>query len=180
MNFFLNRLFEGKDTLQDALSDRSETEARKRGRPRAWDSVDMMQSIILEYFTLCLENTKTVANLLGEPMKVADPKIPTMAGLALVLGIDRKTLYNYSQEDYPFQDFFPTVKAAKQYLEAITEDKMNNDKGANVAALIFNLKNNFGQVDKYETDNKNENNNKQSGEVTYKVEIITDDTEPNR
>ena len=61
----------------------------------------------------------------------------------------RKTLYNYSEKD----EFFPTIKKARDRVEMDIERRMN-DKNAFTPGLIFNAKNNFGWVDKNETDLK--------------------------
>lgn len=65
----------------------------------------------------------------------------TVAGLALSLDIDRRTLLNYSKKE----EFFPTIKKARIKIEKDVERRSieNNSAGA-----IFNLKNNFDYEDK--------------------------------
>lgn len=68
---------------------------------------------------------------------------PTMSGLALSLGVDRKTITNYANKD----EFFPTIKKARAKVEVALEQGLY---GKSVTGLIFNLKNNFGWADKQE------------------------------
>ena len=73
----------------------------------------------------------------------------TVAGLALHLDVDTDTVRNYEKRD----EFFGTIKKAKQKIEEQLETKLH---GANVAGIIFNLKNNYGWKDRQDitTDNK--------------------------
>ena len=70
-----------------------------------------------------------------------------MSGLAVSLGIDRRTLLNYSNKE----EFFPTIKAARDKVEADVEERMN-DEQTFTPGLIFNAKNNFGWKDGTEQD----------------------------
>ena len=78
--------------------------------------------------------------------KKKDDKPLTMSGLAYALGIDRGTLLNYSENE----QFFSTVKRARDYVLSTIEEGLM--KGYNATGAIFNLKNNFGWVDKTEQD----------------------------
>lgn len=91
------------------------------GRPPAFESVECLQAKIDEYF----DSTET----------------PTMSGMAVHLGVDRRTIVNYSAKEH----FFPTIKAARARVEAFLEERLYQQ---NVAGVIFNLKNNFGWTDK--------------------------------
>ena len=73
---------------------------------------------------------------------------PTMAGLALHLGVDRRTLVNYSNKE----EYFPTIRKARARIESHLEKKLY---GNNVTGLIFNLKNNFDWKDKSEVAQTN-------------------------
>lgn len=103
------------------------------GRPLKFNTPEELESAINQYFAECEVKEK--------------PK--TMCGLALALGIDRKTLVNYSNKD----EYFHTVIKARQTVEQQNEEMLVSGKG-NATGLIFNLKNNFGWVDKQEVDNK--------------------------
>lgn len=98
------------------------------GRPRLFNSADEVQGIVNDYF----------ATVEGE--------IPTMAGLALALGMSTETLRRYGKED----EFCATVKRARQIVETAWESALI--KGG--SGPIFWLKNNAGWKDKTEVDNK--------------------------
>jgi hypothetical protein len=119
----------------------------KVGRPLKFKTVKALQDAIDDYFSFCDNRTKEMhSEKLGD-MIVPDPEPYTMSGLALALGIDRKTLLSYSKKD----QFLPTIKRAKSKVEADVERRMN-DKNTFTPGLIFNAKNNFGWNDKQEID----------------------------
>ena len=94
-----------------------------------------LQEGIEAYFDMCDEKQKPY----------------TMSGLALSLGIDRRTLVNYSNSDL----FFSQIKQAKQRVQAQLEENALMGKG-NAVFTIFNLKNNYGWRDQVEVKNNNE------------------------
>jgi hypothetical protein len=104
----------------------------ERGRPMKFKSPQEIEKLADEYFKMCDEK--------GKPY--------TITGLAIALDTDRKTLLNYEEKD----GFFPTIKKIKQKVENYAEEKLFN--GNNTAGVIFNLKNNYGWVDKQEIDTK--------------------------
>lgn len=112
---------------------------RKVGRPLKFDSVEKMETDILHYFHGC------------KPLK-ADGPPPTMAGLAFALDSDRKTLLNYSNKD----EFFPALNKARNRVEVYLEQRLDENT---VAGTIFNLKNNFGWIDKQDIEKKVESTN---------------------
>lgn len=69
---------------------------------------------------------------------------PTLSGLAVHLGIDRSSLYNYAERD----EFFPIIKKAQARVETIYEERLVWD---NCMSVIFPLKN-MGWKDKTEQD----------------------------
>ena len=95
-----------------------------------------LQKGIDAYFKMCDEKEKPY----------------TMSGLALSLGIDRRTLVNYADKDL----FFSQIKEAKSRVQAQLEENALSGKG-NATFTIFNLKNNYGWVDKQEVDNTTTN-----------------------
>lgn len=103
------------------------------GRPRLYNNADEVQAIIDHYF----------ADLGDE--------IPTMAGLALALGMSTETLRRYGKQD----EFCATIKPARQKVETAWEKALI--RGG--SGPIFWLKNNAGWKDKTEVDNTNTNNN---------------------
>lgn len=101
---------------------------REVGRPRAFKSVEEVEEKINAYFNYCEEKEKPY----------------TMSGLAYYLGIDRKTLLNYSKNE----EYFHTIKKARDKVQMQLEEclyRLGNNSG-----VIFNLKNNFDWKDKIE------------------------------
>lgn len=98
------------------------------GRPPMYKTAEEMQLVIDDYFD-------------GE-------EIHTVCGLALALRFDsRQSLINYEGKD----EFLDTIKRAKMRIEAEYEGRLVSGK-ANVAGLIFNLKNNFSWKDAQQHD----------------------------
>ena len=114
---------------------------KKVGRPKKYTKAEEMQEKINKYFENCDKK--------GYPY--------TITGLALALDLDRKSLLNYSKEE----EFFHTIKKAKQKVEEFLEMCLYKQS---VTGVIFNLKNNFGWVDKQEIDTTH----------TDRIQIIND------
>lgn len=122
------------------------------GRPPKYKTAEEMQKVIDEYFESCF---RIMRNKDGEGM--IDPKTGeycyeqhkpfTVSGLAYALGIDRRTLLNYSEKD----EFFPTIKRAKNRIETFLEESLIT--GSSCTGIIFNLKNNYDWRDKQENIN---------------------------
>ena len=116
------------------------------GRPLAFKTVKELQKKIDEYFEWCDNRTKMMMTKAGLEVMITVPAPYTMSGLARRLGIDRRTLVNYSHKE----KFFLTIRDARERVQEDVENRLmetKNEKGA-----IFNLKNNFGWQDKNETD----------------------------
>lgn len=119
----------------------------RMGRPVLFETAEEMQAQIDEYFDWCDNRvTNVYIKEMGDNVPIANPAPYTMSGLALRLGMDRKSLLNYSNKE----DFFPTIKRARQRVEQDVETRLM--EGKNQAGAIFNLKNNFGYVDKIENE----------------------------
>lgn len=112
-------------------------EKKAIGRPRIFNSQEELEQKIMEYWRRCEQNNKPY----------------TLSGLALWIGVDRKTLYNYSEKD----EFFPTIKKAKDIVEASMEERALTGEN-NVTFSIFALKNNFAWRDKQEIEHSGETN----------------------
>lgn len=108
------------------------------GRPLAFKNVEELEEQIKKYVERC--------ELKEKPM--------TMSGLACWLNISRQTLVNYSYKE----DFFDTINTARLMIQADMEERALGGE-SNATVTIFSLKNNFGWVDKIETENKNTNVN---------------------
>ena len=125
------------------------------GRPRAFKSVEEVEEKINAYFNYCEEKEKPY----------------TMSGLAYYLGIDRKTLLNYSKNE----EYFHTIKKARDKVQMQLEEclyRLGNNSG-----VIFNLKNNFDWKDKIEhSSSEVENINKNLSNIAD----LLNNPKPNR
>lgn len=115
----------------------------KGGRPLAFDSVEELEEKIAEFFKS--DEAYLISYSDGQEQKTF---APTMAGLALFLDVDRKTIVNYGKK----QEYFHAIKRARLRIESHLEKKLY---GNNVTGTIFNLKNNFDWKDKSEVANTN-------------------------
>lgn len=70
---------------------------------------------------------------------------PTMSGLALKLGVDRRTLCNYKHTD----EYGDLIALAKAHIEDALEQRLY---GSAVTGVIFSLKNGFDWRDKNEVE----------------------------
>jgi hypothetical protein len=95
------------------------------GRPMIWKSPDELQKLVDDYF----QSTERW----------------TLSGLAVHIGICRKTLYNYESKD----DFLHIIKKARDKVESIYEERAIYEN--NPTGVIFALKN-MGWTDKLSTD----------------------------
>ena len=120
---------DNKKYLQHAL------EVAKFGRVDLKDA-QKVEKRTFDYFSLCEQN---------------DMK-PSVAGLALAYGIDRKEVWRIrmGQGDYP-TEVRRTVKNAVQILNSLIEDYMQNGK-INPVSGIFLMKNNMDYTDKQEVE----------------------------
>ena len=129
---------------------------RKVGRPRVFKSVEEVEEKINAYFNYCEEKEKPY----------------TMSGLAYYLGIDRKTLLNYSKNE----EYFHTIKKARDKVQMQLEENALSNK-ANPTFTIFNLKNNFDWKDKIEhSSSEVENINKNISNIAD----LLNNPKPNR
>ena len=106
-------------------------EENQGGRPLKYETAEQLQKKIDAYFAWCEVNEK--------------PR--SLSGLADELGISRRTLINYSKKD----EFFHTIKRAKQKVERDSEERLISGKG-NATGIIFSLKNNFDWEDSSKVD----------------------------
>ena len=127
----------------------------KVGRPKIFNDVKEVEEKINAYFNYCEEKEKPY----------------TMSGLAYYLGIDRKTLINYSKNE----EYFHTIKKARDKVQMQLEEclyRLGNNSG-----VIFNLKNNFDWKDKIEhSSSEVENINKNISNIAN----LLNNPKPNR
>lgn len=122
------------------------------GRPPLYKTAKELESNIDDYFDYCDNRTKSVyVKDLGDNIEIASPAPYALSGLAYYLHMDRKTLLNYSKKE----QFFPTIKAARDRVEMDIESRMN-DKETFTPGLIFNAKNNFDWRDKTEVEERSD------------------------
>jgi hypothetical protein len=111
------------------------------GRPLIYDDPGALQTAVDAYFASTMR--------------------PTLSGLALHIGMDRTSLYNYKERD----GFFDIIKNAQARVEAIYEERLVWDGQMSV---IFPLKN-MGWSDKTQTELTGKDGGPVSGEVTLKI-----------
>ena len=115
----------------------------KVGKPLIFKTVKELEDKVNSFFT---SDEAFIINFKeGEEDRIY---APTISGLALHLGVDRKTIVNYSNKE----EYFPTIRKARARIESHIEKKLY---GNNVTGLIFNLKNNFDWKDKSEVNQTN-------------------------
>ncbi len=110
------------------------------GKPLMYKTVEQLKAVVDDYF----ETEAYIGE--GDNRMYA----PTMSGLAMHLGMDRRTLLDYSKRD----KFLPTIKKARTKIGVALEQRLYLN---NVAGIIFNLKNNFNWKDKTELSSDPEN-----------------------
>lgn len=121
------------------------------GRPLKFKTPALLRQAVEDYFTYCDNRTREVfVEKLGETIVISNPAPYTMVGLARALGLSRQSLLDYAERN----EYFDTIKDARLRVEEFNENQLH--EGRNAAGVIFNLKNNFGWVDKSEVDNKHE------------------------
>ena len=117
------------------------------GRPPKYKTVEELQKVIDEYFDFCDARGKKVwDDEKGKEFMESWPAPYTMSGLARRLGMDRRTLLDYSKKD----KFSPTIKAARERVHEDVETRLMDGKAQ--AGAIFNLKNNFDWKDESRHD----------------------------
>ena len=113
------------------------------GRPRMYDSVEVLQEAIDAYFENPI-NFKKVT-IAGEEVKIP---ILTITGLAYSLGfLDRQSFYDYLKRD---DEFSCIIKKARFFIEANYEAKLQSN---NPTGCIFALKN-MGWRDRQDIEQK--------------------------
>ena len=127
-----------------------EIEKRHQGQPPKWKDPEELQALIDAYFLECKNNQEEVVTKDGLVVKVNRPEVPTIAGLAYHIGVDRHTVYNYAYKDA----FFHTIKKARDYVLQRMERKLSN-ADSQVVGTIF-LAKNYGYSDKNEIEHSGE------------------------
>jgi hypothetical protein len=102
------------------------------GRPPLFKTKEDLEEKLNDY--------KVYLELSGKP--------PTIAGLAYYTGIDRQTIYNYSEKD----EFFDTLKGFRDFV-IMNYEELAIEKGN--GGIVFLLKN-YGYTDKQEVEHSGE------------------------
>lgn len=137
-------------TESDTNTTIAEPTTRPMGRPRMYETAIELSNAVETYFTdIDLHNIDNKD----------DRQVPTMTGLALAIGMNRKTLCDYDNRDKHLGNtvkglsYSDVIDRARTRIEAAMEQLLYTNKGS-AAGIIFGLKNNYSWVDKTETENK--------------------------
>lgn len=129
-------------------------------RPKKFNEVKELQKLIGDYFlTITRSFEKYVVSEDWEKIPLLNNarkpiieteyvEIPSILWMCEFVWIHRDTMLEYEKQEW----FSDTIKEAKQRIERYNADSLFREK--NVTGIIFNLKNNFGWVDKSEVDSK--------------------------
>ena len=113
------------------------------GRPPKYTCKEDLQEAIDKYFKSCYAPLEEGQ----DPDAYREALRPlTIGGLAVSIGMCRESLLNYEKKE----EFYAIIKEAKDIVHAWAEERLF--AGGQVAGCIFNLKNNYGWVDKQELD----------------------------
>lgn len=124
------------------------------GRPPAFDTPELLQEKIDEYFREGVTVKKVVIGKAPNNYTI-DVEVPTISGLAYYIGFEsRQSFYDYEQKP----EFTYTIKKVRLFIEQHYEEMLQT---GNTTGAIFALKN-FGWKDKQEIDQKTEH----SGGIT--------------
>lgn len=176
---------------------------RKVGRPRKFETVEELQEAVQGYFDSCfivkterrrvrVDNPdcecdlnageckcRPVYEMIDVPVKdskgdeVLQQIQPfTVTGLALAIGMTRQGLLDYEKKE-SHAEFADTIKKAKELVLQFNENRLHSSN--QVTGVIFNLKNNFGYVDRMENTNINANVEVDDDKVKTKVNSMFDD-----
>jgi hypothetical protein len=158
------------------------------GRPRKWEDVSELEAAIESYFNSCfMVKTERIkikddetggfewVDSIAKDREGNDIYIQikpfTITGLAVALDTTRDVLLDYEKKE-DRKEFSNTIKKAKQIIQQYAEDYLFN--GKNSTGAIFNLKNNWGWVDRTETDITSKNEKIQAGVLEAKAADILD------
>jgi hypothetical protein len=131
------------------------------GRPLKFATPEVLQAKIDEYFRSCFDYKRDMFGnrIIDKDLLKEDPESKgyilqqvkpfTVTGLAVALDTSRDVLMDY-EKNYG-DEFSDTIKRAKQRIYEYAENSLFIGKSPSGA--IFNLKNNWGWVDKQEIDN---------------------------
>ena len=129
----------------------------KGGRPIAYTPEELTKKII-EYFAH-MEDENKERKLMDEKLRPF-----TISGLCNYLDIHMDTWNEYSKK----QEYSDSIKKAKKTVEQYVEEGLLNGTLSTIGA-IFNLKNNFGWVDKVEINTTTSSDQLTSDDISSKI-----------
>lgn len=132
----------------------------KGGRPKAYEPEELTNAIV-EYFRyMDMENKERKEN--GEKQRPF-----TISGLCNYLDIHMDTWCEYAKK----QEYSDSIKKAKKYVEQHIEEGLLNGT-LNPIGAIFNLKNNFGWVDKIDVNTTTSSEQLDKEEIKAKLDAL--------
>jgi len=114
------------------------------GRPTTY-SQEMLQKA-KEYLLQC-EDQEIEKGTSEKPVYSLKVKLPTKGGLARFLGVNRDTLYQWSQEHEEFSDIMEQVSAEQE--DKLINNGLSGDYNPTIAKVLLTK---HGYSDKLETD----------------------------
>lgn len=152
------------------------------GRSLIFTNPEDLQHAVNKYFEDCDNHVIEVMNKAGELVRVVEPDPYTMSGLANALKMNRNTLIEYGKGNYKSVDdetnqaFIEIIRDARARVEEYAERSLYILR--NPAGAIFNLKNNFGWVDRQEISSSGQPERITKSEIDALLE--EEDDEPKR
>jgi len=125
---------------------------------------EALETKIVEYFKWVDEENKTrkLGRFTGEKIKPY-----TLTGICVYLDISRETWNVYSKRS----EFEAAIKRAKTIVENYVEEGLLNG-AINPIGGIFNLKNNFGWVDKIEVNTNTTNEQLTPDDIQNRINVL--------
>lgn len=114
----------------------------------AFSSANELTIAVEKYFIDCAAKRKTVLDRRGVAVDVDCPEIPTISGLAVALGVDRRTVVNYAKRD----DYGDIIARARARVEAAMEQHLMTRDGAQGAKFSLSVNYGWTPVDRKEVD----------------------------
>lgn len=151
------------------------SEKRKTGRPVTWQTAAQIEKIVDAYIDYCEPHMEKGFHRRKDKdgvwrwveLEEYTSHIPTITDFAWFAGVNKDTITEYSHKD----GFSVPIKRLKLYCERYVESLLLDPYNHNVTGAIFNLKNNYGWVDKRE----NEHTGPAGGPIAF-IDMSTDAT----
>jgi len=129
----------------------------KGGKPRIFETPEDLQAGINDYFA-------HIDRYNADRPEGEKPRPYTMSGICVYLGIAKDRLWEYGKKS----EYAETIKEAKARVESCIEEGSLSGKWNTIGA-IFNLKNNFGWVDKIEVNTTTSSDQLTNDDIKAKI-----------